>query len=133
MFNLEKSIKQDEGIRLKIYKDTNGIMTIGYGHNLTNGITLEQADEILKIDIQTAKEDIANELTWILKIVPVEKYEAIVELTFWIGINGVKKFRNMLAALKNEHWEIAAKQLMDSQLGRNFTDRAQKLADVIRG
>ena len=38
----------------------------------------------------------------------------------------------MLAALKNQHWTIAAEQLMDSALGRNFTTRAQRLANVIK-
>lgn len=131
MYNLSKSTKIDEGLRLKVYKDTNGFLTIGYGHNLANGITLEQAEMLFDSDIKSARSLLVNKCSWLLRVVPVEKFEALIELTFWIGISEVLKFKNMLAALRNQHWKIASKQLMDSDLGRNFPDRAQKLADVI--
>ncbi len=132
MYDLEQNIKRDEGLRLKPYRDSNGILTIGYGHNLEYGITKKQAEMILKSDIENASKALINTFPWIVFTTPVNKFNALIELTFWIGIDSVKGFKNMLAALKNQHWTIAAEQLMDSALGRNFTTRAQRLANVIK-
>ena len=53
-------IKRWEGLRLHTYSDATGRATIGYGHLITpldgddfvNGITLEQATELLMYDIE---------------------------------------------------------------------------------
>jgi lysozyme len=53
-------IKQCEGLRLKAYRDSGSVLTIGYGH--TRGvkaaqvITEAQADELLAADAQEAAE-----------------------------------------------------------------------------
>ena len=39
--NLVDVIKKHEGCRLDMYKDTVGVWTIGYGHNLAEGIDQE--------------------------------------------------------------------------------------------
>ena len=57
---LEDRIKQHEGLRLKVYKDTLGIPTIYYGHRVRQGEvylgTLEDAEKYLDIDIAVAQQ-----------------------------------------------------------------------------
>lgn len=49
---LLNTLKIEEGLRLFPYRDPKGILTIGYGHNLTaNGITCEQALFFIQNDI----------------------------------------------------------------------------------
>ena len=52
-------IKFFEGCKLTSYKDTNGILTIGYGHTMTvsanQTITEETADEYLLSDLHNAE------------------------------------------------------------------------------
>lgn len=52
-------IKRFEGLELKAYKDSAGILTIGYGHTHTvkasDVITCEQADAFLREDLQVAE------------------------------------------------------------------------------
>lgn len=139
MFDLVRSVKVDEGLELMPYRDQDGNLTIGYGHNLSFGITPKEADNLLKIDLHTSMELLDKYLPWMMDVLPVTKYNALTELTFWIGMGGVKppkgllSFPLMLAALQRFDWDDAAKELLDSQLGRNFTKRTSKLAAVISG
>lgn len=52
-------IKRFEGLELKAYKDSVGILTIGYGHTHAvkagDAITGEQADAFLREDLQVAE------------------------------------------------------------------------------
>ncbi len=57
--SLLSQLKTDEGFELKPYKDTQGKLTIGYGHNLTdNGISLSIAEQLLQDDINIATENL---------------------------------------------------------------------------
>ena len=46
--SLVDSIKYEEGFRSKPYQDKEGVLTIGYGLNLTNGITRAEAEWLLR-------------------------------------------------------------------------------------
>ena len=52
-------IKKFEGLRLKAYKCSANVLTIGYGHTggvkETDKITLEEADSLLKRILQSLK------------------------------------------------------------------------------
>lgn len=81
-----KVIKESEGLRLKAYRDTGGVWTIGYGHTRGvkpgNRITMEVADAYLKADVRSAESDVSS-------LVKVElnqnQYDALVSFVFNIG------------------------------------------------
>ena len=55
--NLNKVLQQlklDEGFRAKPYKDTEGVLTIGFGYNLDKGMSEETAELLLHKEIQDA-------------------------------------------------------------------------------
>ena len=66
-------IKREEGCILKIYRDPVGLATIGIGHLLTpydkdsgrfiNGITMEQALDLLAVDVQRFENIIRQHIT----------------------------------------------------------------------
>ncbi|AHA27972.1 lysozyme [Candidatus Liberibacter americanus] len=106
-------IKRFEGLRLKAYKCSASVWTIGYGHtgsNVTEGleITQEQAEEILLKDIQ-------ERLDQVLKVSPIietlddDKISAIVDFVFNLGIGNYRRstFRQRV---DEENWEEAAKE-----------------------
>lgn len=95
-------IKQSEGLRLTAYKDPapNGHLTIGYGHRLTDselrtgklfstgiawkdGISEEQATELLKHDVQTAEEGVTRHTK-----VPLaqNQFDALASFAFNLGV-----------------------------------------------
>ncbi|HEX2593462.1 MAG TPA: lysozyme [Rhizomicrobium sp.] len=79
-------IKHFETLRLDAYVDPVGVVTIGYGHTgkvrLGDTVTPEQADELLRRDLNDAQSDV-------LKLVRVplndNEYSALVSLVFNIG------------------------------------------------
>lgn len=87
----EDLIKQWEGLKLKAYLDTGNVWTIGYGHTTAGGkpavhegmtITKEQADEILRRDLDWAEKAVER-----LVKVPLSdnQFGALVSFTYNLG------------------------------------------------
>lgn len=90
--NLGQSfIKQFEGLRLKSYKDSGGVWTIGWGH--TKGVSKDQ-----EIDIETAEMFFNEDLRPIEEILSKElpallqtEFNALVSFIFNVGIKAFRK------------------------------------------
>src|SRR5215475_10158516 len=88
-----------------IYKDSIGFSTIGYGRlvqgkeeQYKNGITEEQADAMLREDIESARSD-AEKLK--LNLPKDSKWnDFIVLMIFQLGLTKTLRFKKFLAALK---------------------------------
>ena len=91
------AIAQREGNKLKAYRDTKGIWTIGVGHTAAAGapapkagmtITAAQSDEILSRDLAGVEAAVNSAVK-----VPVSQnqFDAMVSLAFNIGNGGFKK------------------------------------------
>lgn len=84
-------IKDHEGLRLKAYKDTGGVLTIGYGHTsdeklkVTKGLTITkaQAEELLKHDV-TEAEDVVDKYA-VQAVLNGNQYGAVVSFIFNVG------------------------------------------------
>lgn len=85
-------IQEREGLRLKAYRDTGGVWTIGWGH--TKGvkpgmtITEAQAMDFLLEDLRWAEEAVTKTVK-----VPLtqNRYDALVSLTYNIGATAFRK------------------------------------------
>lgn len=89
---LLKKLRQFEGCKLYAYRDSGGVLTIGYGHtrNVKAGqaITERQAEELLRQDLDTAARQVeALGLDWLSQ----EQKEALVDFAFNLGIGRLKK------------------------------------------
>lgn len=81
-------LKQSEGFRSRIYNDVAGFRTVGYGHRLMagedypDGVTVNQASEILERDIAIAEAAVT-------RLVKVEltqgRFDALVDFVFNLG------------------------------------------------
>lgn len=86
-------VEKHEGFRAQVYKDGAGYPTIGYGHRLTpgesfpNGVTLEQATELLKKDLQTA-ETAVN--TLVKTPLSQSQFDALVDFTYNVGAGNLE-------------------------------------------
>ena len=90
-----KAIEQREGVRLNAYLDSVGVWTIGVGHAATSGvepiprngmkITVQQADDLLSIDLARYEEAINQSVK-----VPLtqNQFDACLSLCFNIGQRG---------------------------------------------
>jgi lysozyme len=107
-------LKQSEGFRSKVYLDVNGLPTIGYGHRLLhpesfpNGISEEQATQILASDVREAEQAVRR-----LARVPLAQgqFDALVDFCFNLG-SGRLAASTLLADLNAGRYNAAAEQLL---------------------
>lgn len=135
--NTEKTkelIRGHESIRLKVYKDTVGVTTIGYGRNLEDrGITVLEAEAMLDSDFDQAVIDAAQVLGlhgW------VEMNDArravLVDMAFNLGRTRLSAFERALQWMRAGDFAQAAEEMLDSKWARQVGSRATGLAEMMR-
>ena len=126
-------LRRDEGLRLKIYTDTVGKQTIGYGHNLDAlGISEHIADLILEEDFVNTLTELNKRLPW-WKMLTKPQRRGLVNMAFNLGLPRLLKFKKMLAALKKGKKERAAAEAIDSKWAKQVGKRAWRIAALYRG
>ena len=141
-----------EGLRLQVYKDTLGIDTIGIGRNLEDrGITQQELDDldIPSIDhvyewgiteadaVYLATNDVQIVEEELLRAHPcVDRLDAVrqlvlVDMAFNLGVPRLSKFKKMWAAIHEDKFDVAAKEMLDSRWARQVKSRSTKLAHAI--
>ena len=139
MEDVKQRIKEHEGFRDTVYSDSLGFATIGYGHlvlptdNFVEGVTYpkEQLEVLFDKDFQIALTS-ANELVDGLDLNHIAK-GVIIEMCFQLGKPRVMKFKKMWEALRNNDFEEAANQMIDSAWHKQTTSRCESLAATMRG
>ena len=136
MDKLITSIKESEGYVEKIYLDTKGIPTCGWGHALIVGskITKEVCEIFLKQDVTSAINDFYK-LATIFNINFVinlneNRRRVLVEMIFNLGLPRFLKFVKMIEAIKVQDWEQARYEMLDSKWHIDVGLRADRLADT---
>jgi GH24 family phage-related lysozyme (muramidase) len=112
-----RALGKEEGLRLKAYKDTVGVLTIGYGHTgrmsppkVTPGmvITERQAVEFLKNDLAPTEAAVNGKVK-----VPITQsmFDALVSFTFNVGVGAFGK-STLLRRLNAGDYGAAADQFL---------------------
>ncbi len=107
-------LKQSEGFRSHVYLDATGLPTIGYGHRLAhsesfpNGLTEQQAAEILSGDVREAERAVAR----LVRVPLVQgQFDALVDFCFNLGSSRLAA-STLLADLNSGRYPAAAEQLL---------------------
>lgn len=125
---LKARLRVSEGLKLRMYLDTKGKRTIGFGHNLdAKPISLRAAEIILSDDVQDALDDLDRFLPWWTTLDPVRQ-TVMADLSFNMGIGTLLQFRNTLPAIREGRWEAAAHGMLDSAWAKQVGQRAVRLA-----
>lgn len=127
---LREQLMRDEGLRLYPYTDDTGHLTIGYGYNLDNGIPQFIADALLDYKMTEASSELTKALPWSQTLDDARR-EALVNLVYNMGLNGLLTFRRMLIAMTNRDYAEAARELLDSRYASQVGQRANRLARQI--
>tara|TARA_R110000796_G_scaffold55227_1_gene128728 strand:- start:210 stop:638 length:429 start_codon:yes stop_codon:yes gene_type:complete len=140
METVKNSIKKHEGFRNKVYKDTLGKRTIGYGHLCVEDwweddkeYTQAELERIFDKDFDKAKEG-ASKLYEGCEISDTAK-GIIIEMVFQLGTTGVSKFKNMWKALKETppNYSVAKIEMLDSRWAKQTPNRAKELSNTMGG
>lgn len=131
MVKMTEELKGDEGFSDRLYMCTAGKMTIGYGYNLEdNEFPKSIAEQLLTHNIMTCAEKLSN-YNWFNNLDNVRQ-RVIINMTFNLGLNGMFKFKKMIAAIKDKNFELASKEMLDSRWALQVGGRANRLSDTMR-
>jgi len=127
---IRKMIKRHEGYRDKVYKDSLGNLTCGYGHYLAEGSEISKsiADELFTTDMINAFADyyrLGLELDSVREAV-------LIDMIFNMGLAGVRKFKKMLMAIAEKDYFSAADEMEKSLWAEQVGIRATELAHMMR-
>ena len=91
-------IKEFEGLRLQPYKCVAGKWTIGYGHTNnvnqnTRSITIEQAEQLLKQDVEYF-ENLVNDESYVPQDINQNQFDALVSFAFNLGGGNLRELCN---------------------------------------
>ena len=137
---LLKSVKEHEGYRTKVYLDTLGKRTVGYGHLCVEDHWEDDKEyewgyleEILHKDLREAIAG-ADELIeqHNCKDLEGKAKEVIVEMIFQLGKTGVSKFKKMWEALSEYNYIGASFEMLDSKWANQTPNRAKKMAALMK-
>ena len=140
MSTLADRVKQNEGFRNKIYKDTLGFATIGYGHKVVEGDPFEegveypkeQLEEVFKTDLEHAQLLCENMFMCDLSYdAPELLKEIYTEMIFQLGPGGVSKFKKTFDYVKMKKFKEASIEMLDSRWYKQTPNRAKHLSDLM--
>lgn len=133
---LVEDLQRDEGWRDEPYRCSEGFLTIGYGFLIDEHRSIRMPRQVghlwLELIVQERWEQLIDAEPWLVDQAEAVQ-RAVGNMAYQLGVNGVLRFKNMLAALRSGDREGAATAAMDSRWALQTPDRAQRVANLIRG
>lgn len=152
---LNKQLRIDEGNVLRVYKDSEGLDTIGIGRCLetkgltpeeceylkidpvnyieflkVHGITQSQADYLLSNDMGYFSTELYNHVVWFKTLHETVKI-VLINMAFNLGVNGLLGFHTTLGLIQSGNYIEASKQMLNSKWAVQVGDRAKRLSKIL--
>lgn len=125
-------LMEDEGFREKIYTDSKGFLTIGFGFNLTEqGIPLSVALNWLEYLYDHIKWQLQKHIDFWDDLNEARQF-VLINMAYQMGIGGLMGFHGMLKLLGSKDFDGAAIEMKDSVWYRDFTARASRLIKIMK-
>ena len=150
--HLLKKLVEHEGLRLEVYQDSLGIDTIGIGRNLEDrgisdeeledmgiasidhvysfGITEADAILLAENDVQIVEKELLDAHPCIAGLDAVRQL-VLMDMAFNMGVPRLCKFKKMWAAIHDEDFTTASKEMLDSRWANQVKSRSTKLAHAM--
>lgn len=133
-----------EGFRNRVYRDTEGKLTIGYGFNLDSGrfskeqvdrwtrhgISEDEAKGVLDAELDRTRSQL-EKYQWFHKLDPVRQ-GAVIDMSYNMGIGWISDFKKAVAAIEAGDFDRAADEILDSRYAKQTGSRAVEIAELIR-
>ena len=136
---LLEELMLDEGIIHEIYNDHLGFATFGVGHLITESdeewgqplgtpVSEQRVKDCLNADVDIVCKELDKNLQW-WRGLNDTRQRVMANMCFNLGYPRLSKFKKFLAAAKDENWETAAAEMMDSKWATQVGDRAVRLKE----
>jgi len=130
---LREQLIKHEGLKLRLYRDPVGLLTIGVGRNLDAiGITRDEALFMLDNDIDQVVLQCTDAFPWFAQGINSVRQRAVADLCFNMGINKLKEFKHTLGDLAEGDFDSAADNLILSKWFRQVGVRGPRIVHMIR-
>lgn len=157
-YTIEAMLRRDEGLRLKVYWDVKGY-TVGIGHFIgefsqgdmagankalskqigrevtgnPGSISIDEASMLFEQDVEKVQKDIkANSAVGpVYAKMNKSRQMALENMSFQMGVGGVAKFTNMLAAMYIGDWKTAYNEARNSRWFQQTKGRASRVSMII--
>jgi lysozyme len=121
-------LKLHEGYRDRVYKDTVGKQTIGYGWNIDDTpIYREVAELQLRMKLAECEKQLAQSLEFWANLTQARQ-EVLLDMCFNLGLAGLLGFKNTLRLMASSKHEEAAVQMLKSKWAEQVGARAKFLS-----
>ena len=133
-------LKVQEGFRAEAYTDTRGNLTIGYGTDLSFGISRDEGEDLLRSRLDKSLTYLAFRWKpywgwggrwWPFTGMPSETRRSLLDMSYQLGVNGVLEFTEMLAALERGDCPSAKAAALDSAWHRETPERAVRVTALL--
>ena len=126
------SIKQHEGYVKRVYKDSLGIDTIGYGFAIKD-LELDQdiCDMILDRKLKDLERMVNSKFNW-YRYMPPEIKNVVIEMCYQLGVTGFSNFRKTITFLQNKQFHDASVEMLDSRWAEQTPVRAKELSNIVK-
>jgi lysozyme len=150
--NYYDMLSLNEGNKPKVYKDSKGNRTIGIGFNLEDsanqkflkreGIDINELFDGRKLSENETRTLYNHSLTQAFK--DAQSYDpnfakrpeavkmTLVDMAFNLGLTKLNKFVDMKAGLKNNDYNVAADEMIDSNWYKQVKSRGPRMVQVMR-
>ncbi|WP_182057868.1 glycoside hydrolase family protein [Pantoea sp. ME81] len=121
--------------KFRVYKDSLGYSTIGYGHlvkegeNFPDGITEAQANQLLlndvgiaRVEVDQMKLGLPHESAW---------NDFMVLMVFQLGITKTNQFKKFLYALRMQNYSTAIAEVKNSKWYRQTPNRVDAMISAV--
>mgnify|MGYP003117383423 FL=1 len=139
---LRQEIEADEGCKYETYHCSEGHLTGGIGHLITEWdeeiysgpigtpIPEEQVKNWFDRDVQQSINDCISLFDNFDKL-PEDIQHVLANMSFQLGRPRLSKFKKMIAAVHNEDYREMAAQMEDSRWHKQTTNRANRLIERV--
>lgn len=138
---LKAALTDEEGSKLIAYRDSEGILTVGIGHNciaqpvegvktVGDRITPEQEQELFLADCDDAIRQLDEHLPWWAQLDDVRQ-NVLLDLCFNMGIKTLLTFHNTLASVEAGDYAAAADGMAKSKWAKQVGKRAATLEKMM--
>jgi lysozyme len=128
-------LKADEGTVPHAYQDSEGYWTIGCGRlidkRLGGGLSDDEINYLLNNDLFRADKEARSLFAGFDRLSDARK-AVLISMVFNLGQTRLAGFQRLREAVKEQDWEQAAAELLDSKWATQVGQRAVRLANQMR-
>ena len=132
-------LKRHEGVMTHAYKDTEGVLTIGCGRNISGeephkglGVSEDEIEYMLQNDIERTIKELSREYPWFNELEEGARRDAIINLHFNLGRARFAGFKKAIGHMEMGDHDQAALEFLDSRWAKQVKGRAIEVTDMIK-